>query len=46
MGLILLKQKHAMTIFFEDLIVNDKAGPAEGGVQGVHVHPLFLGETP
>ena len=22
-----------------------KAGPAEGGVPGVHVHPLFLGET-
>ena len=21
-------------------------GPAEGGVPGVHVHPLFFGETP
>ena len=26
-------------------INRDDAGPAEGGVPGVHVHPLFWGET-
>ena len=26
--------------------VSIEAGPAEGGVPGVHVHPLFLEETP